>query len=430
MNMDIFIYIDKMKIIQSTLLEYIECDCYNEENFQNLIQILKDYKVTTIRHELKLILHLLLKISNNHYRPDDFFNKIEKILLFLQNEIQKNFSNTEIFDIFKSNKRILLFLIEQKIVTVNKSICETLIKDKYKRENYLFYFYPEIKDFLDSNIVEEMKFDLPSNFEEKRKLGENEEYVWQLIQNDFIDEFKRYSKLTNLPLTSTIKPSIFETNSFLIDKTPTLIDISAFFGSIHIFKHLFSSGVDLSPSLWIFAIHGQSHEIINLLEENEIMPENDSYSACFEESVKCHHNYIASYLLTKYLNNNSDEKFDDSFRKSLKFYNFSFILNRSIKQSAFYELCRYGYFHLVDILMNLKVFDINQLYQVISMENNIFYRISKSFVFFMLEFYDFFISMSFFKKNNFFFIKQHCIQPLKKVMLKLQIFYYQIRQSM
>ena len=97
-------------------------------------------------------------------------------------------------------------------------------------------------------------------------------------------------------------PSIFETNYLLLkNKKTTLIEYSAFFGAIQIFRYLIQNKVELTPSLWLYAIHSQNAEIIHLLESNEIEPpENKSmknkYEAIFIESIKCHHNSIADYI--------------------------------------------------------------------------------------------------------------------------------------
>ena len=106
-------YFERMKIYQENLLYFLENDSNNEENFQNFIILLDDLKSKDNQQELRSLLHLIHQISNNHYRWTNFFRKIEKIMLFLKNIIQKNFTNSKIFNIFKSNKRILLFLIEE-----------------------------------------------------------------------------------------------------------------------------------------------------------------------------------------------------------------------------------------------------------------------------------------------------------------------------
>ena len=59
-----------------------------------------------------------------------------------------------------------------------------------------------------------------------------------------------------------IKPSIFETNSFLIDKEPTLIEYATFFESIQIIQYFKYSQVPFTFSLWKYAVHSNNAELI------------------------------------------------------------------------------------------------------------------------------------------------------------------------
>ena len=104
-------YLEKMKDIHAQIILYLDYEVNDEENYENLFQLLVDQKIRNDSHELKLFLHLILKIANNHHHTTDFFDKIEKILHIFKNEIPSYLSNLEIFTIFKTNKRILLFLI-------------------------------------------------------------------------------------------------------------------------------------------------------------------------------------------------------------------------------------------------------------------------------------------------------------------------------
>ena len=54
------------------------------------------------------------------------------------------------------------------------------------------------------------------DYENNRKKGENENYLCQLIREDSIDEFVSFVNRNNLNLSSKIKRSIFETNSFFL----------------------------------------------------------------------------------------------------------------------------------------------------------------------------------------------------------------------
>ena len=85
---------------------------------------------------LQAILYLLKSISINHYRTSNFFLKIEKIFSNIKNEILLYFTNSEIFNIFKSNKRILLLLIELNILIIDKDIAFIISNEKYRLRNY------------------------------------------------------------------------------------------------------------------------------------------------------------------------------------------------------------------------------------------------------------------------------------------------------
>ena len=104
------------------------------------------------------------------------------------------------------------------------------------------------------------------NYDLKRQEGENDSFIY--LFNDtkrfnwciqFIVAYNCYS------LSRQITPSIFETNSFLIErKNTTLIEYSAFFGSIQIFKYLMMNEVELTESLWLYAVHSKNAELIQM----------------------------------------------------------------------------------------------------------------------------------------------------------------------
>ena len=155
----------------------------------------------------------------------------------MKNEIKQTFSNFEIFNLFKSNKRILLSLIEERIFVIDKNIAKIIKNGKYKDRKYIEYFFNEMKPFLNKKEIKEIK--IPDNYDENRKNGENENYICKLIRDDSIEDFIIYINRTNLPFSQRIKTSIFETNSYLLNNNPTLIEYAAFFGSIQIFKYLY-----------------------------------------------------------------------------------------------------------------------------------------------------------------------------------------------
>ena len=176
-----------------------------------------DDNIRENQYELKTFLHFLVTISNHHYRNSEFFNKINQILQNIQDIIKKYFSNFEIFQIFKSSKKLLLFLIDSKIISIDESIAIIMTSEKYQTAKYPLYFSTELKPFLSSEKYNEIQKEIPENFEERRKNDDNG-YFLNLIQKDSIEDFIVYVNKENLNLSSRINPSIYETSSFILQK--------------------------------------------------------------------------------------------------------------------------------------------------------------------------------------------------------------------
>ena len=128
MDISINEFLEEMEKIQTTLLDFLEHGDNDEEKYQNLIYIFNDIKIYDNQFKIKSLFYLILKISNNHYRETEFFNKIEKILQVFKDDMKKYFTNNELFHIFKSNKRLLLFLFEENMMIMDKSIVKKIIK--------------------------------------------------------------------------------------------------------------------------------------------------------------------------------------------------------------------------------------------------------------------------------------------------------------
>ena len=119
-------YSRKIEEIHSNLLRYIETEDNMEENYQNLINLFQRYKYDNDVHELKIFLYSLTAIAKNHHRESNFFNKIKKVLQHLKNSIIQLFTNLEIFNIFKGSKLIILFLIQEKVITIDNIIINVI----------------------------------------------------------------------------------------------------------------------------------------------------------------------------------------------------------------------------------------------------------------------------------------------------------------
>ena len=384
-------YLNLMKDIHQNILDFLEDESESGENFQNLEDIFINTRISNSRYNFLSLLHLITKIGNNHHRFSSFFSKIEKILQFFKEDIKKYFSNSQLFNIFKSNKKILLYLIEQQIIVFDKYIVKTITTTcKYIDANYPEYFQPEIQPFINEKWfpkynrelkkdewIEHIKKELPENFYELRKKGENSSQICELIRNDMITDFVVYITKHNISPNAKIQPSIYETNSFLLKDQKnegfSLIEYAAFFGSIQIFNHLRFVNAKLTSRLWYLAIHGKNAEIIHFLEDNYVELEDKSYKKMFYESIKCHHIEIANYFMNNFFKKSEEDSFD-TLIQCLKYYDFAFFQKELIIESSFYYFCKYDFCTLVDFLLKNENIDINNrsisfLFNIISYDN-------------------------------------------------------------
>lgn len=336
-------YIAKMKSIQGALLELLDNSEYSESDLQQFTKMITDQNVQD--EMLKDFLHLLSKMSADHQRSPYLIKKVEYILAFLKKEIISKFSNTSLFNIFKKNKRILLFLIKEKLIKIDEYV-HGFMSD---HNDYIDYFAPELISYMSNEAKNEEEDDL---FEENRRIGENHNYICKLIRDDSAKEFISHVNTANLPIKKAkIQQSCFETNWFLIDQFDiSLMEYAAFYGSLKIVRYLQMNGVELTPSLWTYAVHSNNPELIRFLEENHVPPaeySDDDYEDIYEESVKCFHNDIAQYVKNNLLNENDYDQL-----KLIKFYNFEFIPDDFGNEEYFNYFCRYDYLSLVNIFIN------------------------------------------------------------------------------
>ena len=148
--MEIKEYTIMKKDLYSDILKFIENgNDLNDTYYQNLIHNIQKHKIKEKSQELKEFLRIIIKISSNHHRYSDFFIKIEQIINVFKDNIKQTYSNSEIFNLFKTNKLILFFLLKNDIFTVDKQICDQILDESKSDENYCFFFFPEIKPLLD-----------------------------------------------------------------------------------------------------------------------------------------------------------------------------------------------------------------------------------------------------------------------------------------
>lgn len=345
-------YFNEMQKIYRDILDFIEKEDYENEssksylifNFNN-ISISKDEK----REMIKEILFIISCISKYHYSSSISESQIHKILLDYKDQIEQTFSNREIFNIFKDNKRILLFLHKQRMITLDNSICNILTK-------FNDFFSIEI------NLFRSLQNQNDREFEKKREIGENDSFICEIIRKDLIVDFIKYVNQTNLNLGSEIEHSIFETHQFLNEqKNVTLVDYAAYFGSIQIFKYLHTNNVKLDERTMKYAIHGKNTELISMIESELKNVDDYQIKKFVNEAIKCHHNEIADYFLDKL--ENHDEIKCYLHKRIIRYHNYQYMNgteNWSIYADLFIEN---NYVSIVKIILNNFEDDIDKTLQ-------------------------------------------------------------------
>ncbi|KAK8893099.1 hypothetical protein M9Y10_021514 [Tritrichomonas musculus] len=358
METDIQIYIERKKLAQELLLQLIESNNDLEENFENFIDYINGLPISTDINEMKSIISLIMKVVNNHTRSTNFFDKIFRILDYLKIHIKQMFTNNEIFDLFKSNKLILLYLIKSDVIYIDEKIESILEKGKFKKDKY--------KEYLNLSTEKNQQTENSIDFERNQIEGENELHICKIIQKDMIDDFTAYVKKMKFPLDALVKTSIFETNSFLLKREPALIEYTAFFGSIQIFKYLKRNKIPLTSSLWEYAIHGNKQELLDILIKSKIVPKDKTYRNCLEESIKCHHISITNYILENLIDNydeicNQNNKFNKNIHYySFRYHNYIFFPTDVSSKFLFFYACQFNYYTLVDYYLRFKSVNINE----------------------------------------------------------------------
>ncbi|KAK8847256.1 hypothetical protein M9Y10_019842 [Tritrichomonas musculus] len=242
---------------------------------------------------------------------------------------------------------------------------------------------PEIKPFLtkeniekygkqnshlqDDGFIKMMMKEVEEDFYEKRREGENDDFLCQLIRLNKIKDFITFVEQTNISLDNIIKNSIFETSQVLIDNDSyvSLINYAAFFGSNDIIKYMIMKGAKLTSEMWIYAIHGRNAEMIRYLEENHISPPDNKYDQILEESIKCHHNDVSNYIIDYLMKEEDLQKniekqyYNNLYRYAVESRNYCFFPTNMKYKNMFFYLCEFDYYTLVKLYLEEGNININ-----------------------------------------------------------------------
>ena len=121
------------------------------------------------------------------------------------------------------------------------------------------------------------------------------------------------------------------------------------------------NNVNITKSVWIYAIHSKNAELIHILEFNKNhLNENDAeFSDFLIESIKCHHNDIAEYIKDNLCNQN-EINYELIMSIALKVHNYNYFQNKIIYDNGFVLLCIYNYNKLVKLLLESKEKEIKE----------------------------------------------------------------------
>ena len=83
--MDLQGYLNITSEFQNIFLQYLDTE-NDQENYQNLIKLFSDKKIKENKNLLTLVIHILAKIIDFHYRKNNFLTKFS-ILFFISKMI-------------------------------------------------------------------------------------------------------------------------------------------------------------------------------------------------------------------------------------------------------------------------------------------------------------------------------------------------------
>lgn len=341
-------------------INFFDDECTTESKLMDdLMKVLIETKVIGDKMKTRQFLHIIASISLDTYAFLKNEQKIRHLLLRIQKEIHDLSFNKDLFNICWCNRRLLLFLIEESIIQLDESMAYQILSTN--DSNFIIYFYLEVKPFMNREVTSSIKnyihqIDNIEHFRQQRRIGQNDNEICIMIRDDSVDEFARFIGRTNVSLNSTINTSIYETNALLLNHSSTLIQYTAFYGSIKIFKYLLLHNVQLDPEIWPYAIHGRNYDITHLLESIEIEIPIKVYNDIFVEIIRSHHNEFFDYMIS----NHSDiqEQMDNLALLDIAYesYNYQLIPEfltdcPNLVYQSFVNACQYDYYSLVQFLL-------------------------------------------------------------------------------
>ena len=202
--MEIESFITTMKTIYASLIDFIESDD-SESEYITLIKTFNEQKIVENTEIVRLLFQLILKISNDHNRGPDFFDKLEKIFRYLIKDKSLSISNF-VPDYTSYNKRVLFFLLEKELIKPDESFLKDYLCDEYQS---LFYLYPKMKKFLGEQKQKQIEKEIFDIYKEEisayTTFNFDDKYHSSHNNKDWLDGLKIYKINNNKHIILIIK---------------------------------------------------------------------------------------------------------------------------------------------------------------------------------------------------------------------------------
>lgn len=217
----------EMMKVQTMIISFVN----GKESIDSILEILQQFNILGDKCKFYDFLSLLNSIYYKNII--DKSNFINQIIYSIKNQIIETFSEEKLHLIFCKQ----LF---NSVYDINKNAEKV---DQYLQES-----------------------NKPSQFSVNQE-EENYSNIVNIIRSDDVVSFKNFITKTNLPLDSKVSDSSIKTFEFICG---SLIEYSAAFGSINVFKYLYENLETLPRNVLSSAIYSENLEIIHLLEKKGI----------------------------------------------------------------------------------------------------------------------------------------------------------------
>lgn len=273
------------------------------------------------------IINLLLSIKKSELHIFAYINSIQfKLDNFIETH---SATQMNLFEIFIGNSVISRMLLKNNLVTLNRDDVLKLYFKSHKNkielsDKGIIFIYEFIKQLLTTqeinyieNYFELNKFS-PEQLQYNLDLGENENYICELIRNDDIERFITYVTVQNIPFDMDVPFSDFESNYEIKPGNRfkiKLFEYAIFHGSITILKWLVLQKVHIrfhnsNDNFCDLMVHSGKSEMVYFLEDyrkdiNSKTGNEDNYISLeggdfYKAAVQARCYLIADYVVNNY----------------------------------------------------------------------------------------------------------------------------------